>query len=284
MAFVPRSTAPTGSALATYWTAFTGECVWYSIGRIREVADTPTTDPNRAWPVTLSSIQVAKQIYPYADETNGWIRDGYSPSLGAIECWDGVAGHCMNVEAIIDDVVYMSGYNFPNYHSFSYLSYTISEIVNGIPGLGTFQGFVRNPYVGPTPPVQKTPRLSITPSSGIIGLGGLEVEIEIEYVPGNDGLLPVSIVTSSGLSMSVVIDWQMETYTESGFSYKRGYRKVRLTASSSTPSPATMRLYRSYTTGTIDKTGTYVIDIGNNLIPIFEKILRRKKLRKTIVI
>lgn len=148
MSFTPRTTAPTGTALDTYWTTNTGQCVWYTIGRIREVAETPKWDPDRAWPVTLSSIQQAKQIYPNADEANGWIKDGNTPSLGAIACWDGTDGHCMNVEEINGDQITLSGYNFPSSLSFNLLTYDLSTIINSqISGLGRFQGFIRNPYV-----------------------------------------------------------------------------------------------------------------------------------------
>lgn len=285
MAFVPRSTAPRGTALSTYWTSFTGECVWYSIGRIREVAGTPITSPNRAWPVTLPSIQQAKQIYPNADEANGWIKDGYRPSLGAIACWTGVDGHCMNVEAIIDDVVYMSGYNFPKHHSFSYLSYTISEIVNGIPGLGTFQGFVRNPYVSPTPPTQKSPRLTISPQTGSIDVNGLDVDILIEYIDDNDGVLPVNINPSTGLYIERLTDWKIQYYSEGGFDYKKASVKYRLTATNLTPSPATLRVYRTYSTGSVDKTGRYIIDFPTfNIKPILAKWLQKKRKKRFTII
>lgn len=146
--FTPRTTPPTNPELSLYWTTFTGECVWYSIGRLREIAQTPITSPDRAWPVILPSIEKAKQIYPNADEQNGYIKDGNNVSLGAFACWDGVDGHCMNVEKIEGSRIYLSGYNFPNYHQFAYLNYDIDDIVNNrISGLGNFQGFVRNPYV-----------------------------------------------------------------------------------------------------------------------------------------
>lgn len=284
MAFVPRSNAPTGTALSTYWTGFTGECVWYTIGRIREVAETPKTDPNRAWPVTLNSIQSAKQIYPNADEANGWIRDGLIPSLGAIACWTGTYGHCMNVEAIVDDTIYLSGYNFPNYHSFSYLSYTLSEIANGIPGLGAFQGFVRNPYVSPSPPTQKSPRLTLSPQTGSIDINGLDVDILIEYIDDNDGILPLNIEPSTGLYIERISDWQIQYYTESGFNYKKGSVKYRLTATRVTPSPATLSVYRTYSTGSVYKTGKYVIDFPNNIIPIIAKWLQKKRKKRITLI
>ena len=150
--FKPRTTDPEGTALKTYWTGKTGECVWYTIGRIREIAETPITDPNRAWPVTLNTIQTAKQIYPYADENNGWIRNGNTPTLGAIACWDGTAGHCMNVEEISGDKITLSGYNFPNSKKFNLLTYSLDTITQGkIKGLGAFQGFIKNPYVKAIP-------------------------------------------------------------------------------------------------------------------------------------
>lgn len=154
MSFTPRYTDPTEPELSTYWRAFSGECVWYTIGRIREIANTPLTDPNLAWPVTLNVIQYAKQIYPNADEANGWIKDGTTPSLGAIACWTGNAGHCMNVEAINGNNITMSEYNFPtstHHHRFNVQTFSISDITSGISGLGAFQGFVRNPYVSPGP-------------------------------------------------------------------------------------------------------------------------------------
>lgn len=277
MAFVPRSTAPTGTALATYWTAFTGECVWYTIGRIREVAETPITDPNRAWPVTLSSIQYAKQIYPNADESNGWIRNGYTPTLGAIACWDGVAGHCMNVEAIVDDTVYLSGYNFPGYHTFSYLSYTISELVNGISGLGTFQGFVKNPYVSPTPPTPQSPSIVINPQTGTIGEDGLIIEATVSYVPTSDSAAP-NVLYSAYLVSETITPWTTSYYTESGIQYKRAYFKCKLSANNSTESPASVRFYKTYSTGSIDKTGTYIVDRPHiNIIPVLGKWLQKKR-------
>jgi len=146
--FVPRLTPPVNPELSTYWTTFTGECVWYTIGRLRETAETPITSPDRAWPCTISTIQYAKQIYPNADELNGYIKDGTRATLGAIACWDGTAGHCMNVEKIEGDMITLSGYNFPNTHQFALLTYNINDIINNrISGLGNFQGFVRNPYV-----------------------------------------------------------------------------------------------------------------------------------------
>lgn len=148
MIFIPRTTDPTGTALDTYWTTKNGQCVWYTIGRIREIAETPKWAPDRAWPVTLGSIQQAKQIYPNADEVNGWIRDGNTPSLGAIACWTGTDGHCMDVEEINGNQITLSGYNFPDSLQFNLLTYDLSTIINNnIPGLGAFQGFVRNPYV-----------------------------------------------------------------------------------------------------------------------------------------
>lgn len=149
MAFIPRVTKPVNPELSTFWTSpYTYQCVWYTIGRLRETANTPITDPNRAWPVTLSSIQKAKQIYPNADEANGYIKDGNRASLGALACWDGTDGHCMNVEAINGNFITLSSYNFPYALDFALVTYDINTIINNqIAGLGRFQGFVRNPYV-----------------------------------------------------------------------------------------------------------------------------------------
>lgn len=148
MSFTPRVTPPVNPELSTYWTTFTGECVWYTIGRLRETALTPITDPDRAWPVTISVISQAKQIYPNADESNGYIRDGSNASLGALMCWDGIDGHCANVELISGNMITFSGYNFPASYQFNLLTYSLDDIVNSrIAGLGHFQGFVRNPYV-----------------------------------------------------------------------------------------------------------------------------------------
>lgn len=158
--FTPRYTDPTEPELSTYWRPFSGECVWYTIGRIREVAQTPLSDPsNLAWPVTLNIIQQAKQIYPNADTANGWLQDGTTPSLGAIACWTGTDGHCMNVEAINGNDITLSEYNFPtntHHHMFNVQTFSLQTIISGISGLGAFQGFVRNPYVSPTPPTPTT--------------------------------------------------------------------------------------------------------------------------------
>lgn len=233
MAFTPRYTDPTGTALATYWTTFTGECVWYTIGRIREVAGTPIWDPNRAWPVTLSSIQEAKQIYPNADEANGWIKDGNTPSLGAIACWTGVAGHCMNVESISGSTITLSGYNFPNSQQFALLTYDLSTIINSqISGLGAFQGFVRNPYVHDVPPTPETPDITISPSSYYKVMASNEdyvdftFNIEIDGIP--DGYTVSGGNTYPGLSRVYNTGWSYTSYTVSGITYQRATKTQTL--------------------------------------------------------
>lgn len=233
MAFTPRYTDPTGTALSTYWTTFTGECVWYTIGRIREVAGTPTWDPNRAWPVTLSSIQEAKQIYPNADEANGWIKDGNRPSLGAIACWTGTAGHCMNVEAISGSTITLSGYNFPNHHQFAILTYDLSTIINSqISGLGAFQGFVRNPYVQDIPPSPTTPQINITPSGYNATMLATEsyidfsFNIEVSGIPEDESASGGN--TYPGLSRVYNTGWSYTSYTIGGVVYKRATKSQTL--------------------------------------------------------
>lgn len=270
MAFTPRYTDPTGTALATYWTAFTGECVWYTIGRIREVAGTPKTDPNRAWPVTLNSIQEAKQIYPNADEANGWIRDGNRPSLGAIACWTGTAGHCMNVEAISGSTITLSGYNFPNHHQFAVLTYDLSTIINSqISGLGAFQGFVRNPYVHDVPPSPVTPQITITPASYNATMANNQnhvdfaFSIEVSGIP--DGESASGGNTYPGLSRVQNTGWTYTNYTVSGVTYRRANKTqtLRYEREQQTAYSTTKHMYFDYdfSNGSIHSDTPMYIDV-----------------------
>lgn len=286
MSFTPRTTEPTGTALNTYWTDFTGECVWYTIGRIREVAGTPKWDPDRAWPVTLDSIQEAKQIYPNADEVNGWIKDGNTPSLGAIACWTGTAGHCMNVEAINGNRITLSGYNFPDYHSFALLTYDLDTIINNrISGLGAFQGFIRNPYVEPGPgPGGHTPTITITPSSGDINIGGyIQIEITAEYIDASDTDPYPSRDQSPGLSREwVTSGWQVTTYTEDGITYQRAYGVMKILASAGATNPGWVKFYHTFVNGYAEATGYYNIidDETELLLTVFKK---KKKVKEYII-
>ena len=287
MSFTPRTNAPTGTALATYWTSFTGECVWYTIGRIREVAGTPTWDPNRAWPVTLSSIQQAKQIYPNADTANGWLQDGGTPSLGAIACWTGTDGHCMNVEAINGNQITLSGYNFPNHHSFALLTYDLSTITSGgIPGLGAFQGFVRNPYVtpGPTPPPTPSiiPEILIEPSAYDIIMRSdqdyvdMTFNIVISGIP--QGESASSGNTYPGLSRVYNTGWSYTSYTGAdGNTYQQATKTQTLRYERERLDPYTvikhMYFDLDYPNGSIhtDTPMTITVEISNTLIAVIYK-------------
>lgn len=170
MAFTPRLTAPSTSDLR--WIKDTSggynqciygsngppsvlpNCTGYVHGRVMEIRGVNTDN---------CGLSFNDAVTYYTNSTSDWVQE-QNPSLGAIVCYytntsgDGHPGHVAVVEQIIDnDTIVVSE---SNYGGNRFETNTCYRAYGWRPTTGwnvSPQGFLKNPYVTPTPPTPPTP-------------------------------------------------------------------------------------------------------------------------------
>ena len=134
-------------------------CTGYVHGRAMEIAG--ATSDNLG-------LSFGNAVEYWGGSSSDWIQDS-EPSLGAIACyyqistgWD--PGHVAVVEEIIDaDTAVISESNYSTLPGTYFRTWTIRRAWNWSPFsnpydyLVLWQGFLRNPYVTPTPPPPPPP-------------------------------------------------------------------------------------------------------------------------------
>ena len=171
MAFTPRLTGPSNSDLRWIRTLSGGynECIYgyygapsvlpnctgYVHGRVMEIRGVNTDD---------SGLSFGNGTDYWNGSSSIWIKE-QNPSLGAVLCYSEAPGsgqtfgHVCVVEQIIDNntiVISESNYDPP----VRFRTYTCYRSYGWRPTTGwnvTPQGFLKNPYVTPTPPTPPTP-------------------------------------------------------------------------------------------------------------------------------
>lgn len=170
MAFTPRLTAPSTSDLRWIQVNSGGynqciygsngapsvlpNCTGYVHGRCMEIAGITTDN---------MGLSFNNAVTYYNNSSSSWVRE-QNPSLGAIVCYytntasDGHPGHVAIVEQIIDnDTIVVSE---SHYGGARFAVETCYRRYGWRPTSGwnvSPQGFLRNPYVTPTPPTPVPP-------------------------------------------------------------------------------------------------------------------------------
>lgn len=305
MAFTPRLTAPTD--FTTWygswnsWNRFGryyGNCTWYAYGRSGEIANK----------------NIYNEFYITQPPGNGkdWIYNtwqSYTHTSGVIDIqpgdilvWGGgTYGHVEVVEQVLDTTLTVSyalagntesdslywGLRYINIPTWgSYLGRVAHNDGSSAYLYNTFIGYIHNPYADPIPPTPtEPPTISLVPTSGNIGSGGIELTILASYVPiDEDDPYPLRDM-STGLSRTWITDgWEVTTFSEDDVYYKRVYGKMLITNNGTAPNPSYVRFYKTYTTGYVGVTGTYTTSGGgtNVLIPTIWLKKKKKKSKKVI--
>ena len=171
MAFTPRLTVPDSNDPRWIMTAYGGynqcipgaygppsvlpNCTGYVHGRAMEIAGATTDN---------LGLSLGDAVSYWSGSSSDWVQDS-EPSLGAIACYyqlnsgDGHPGHVAVVEEIIDaDTAVISESNYSTLSGYYFRTWTIrrsyawTPFPNPADYLVGIQGFLKNPYVTPTPP------------------------------------------------------------------------------------------------------------------------------------